>query len=424
MSQNVQGPAAQASGSADAAPNSIQPRTDRVQVIDTLRGFALLGILIMNMVLFANPDITYYNPSVPYGRYAGIEKWIWHLSFIFADQKMMTIFSPLYGAGILMLATRTEARGRNPAALFYRRSLWLLCFGAIHFFFIWSGDILLLYSITGMVVYLLRNRAPSTLLALGLVLIAVHAVQSLNYGWNVGQMSPEEQRAEIQSTFDHSAEDIAQDLAGYRGTWMEVLRYRWQTLDVWIYDYWVFWGIWRASGLMLIGMAAWKWRVFTAERSNRFYGRLILVGLVGLTVVSLGLWDMVRTDWDFFHAYVGPGYQAHYWGGLLVSTGYVGLVMLAERKGWLSGLRARLSAVGRMALTNYLTHSLVCTTLVYGYGFGLYGRLSRLEQMGIIALIWAFQLLVSPLWLARFRFGPMEWLWRSLAYGRFLPIRR
>lgn len=422
MHENTQDPVAQTPAPAESP--AIQPERpkQRIQVIDTLRGVALLGILIINMISFANPDIIYLNPTA-YGSYEGVEKWIWRLSHVFADQKFMTLFSPLYGAGILLLTGRIEARGQSATSLFYRRSLWLLGFGLIHMIFLWTGDILTLYALVGMVVYLLRNRAPSTLLWLGLVVVGVHMMLSLGSGWLLRQAPPEYQMEVIRAEFVPSMDDLKADIAAYRGTWLDQQRQRWSELPDLVFLIFS-WGIWRAGGLMLIGMAAWKWGVFTAERSERFYGRLILAGAVGLVVVSLGLWDKERQGWDIFHALLGPGSVYNYWGSLLVSGGYVGVVMLVERKAWLPGLRARLSAVGRMAFTNYILHTVVCTAIFYGYGLGLYAQTSRLEQTGIIALIWAFQLLVSPWWLERFRYGPLEWLWRCLTYGRRLPIRR
>ena len=118
------------------------------------------------------------------------------------------------------------------------------------------------------------------------------------------------------------------------------------------------------------------------------------------------------------------GQQINYWASALVSLGYVGLVMLACQRGVLSGLRARLAAVGQMAFTNYLVQTIICTTIFYGHGFGLFGQVERWGQILIVFSVWALQLIVSPLWLRRFRFGPFEWLWRSLTYGARQPFRR
>ena len=175
---------------------------------------------------------------------------------------------------------------------------------------------------------------------------------------------------------------------------------------------------------MLVGMAAWKLRLFTAERSDRTYITLLGVGLlVGLPIVSFGVRDGIRQGWDATYAIYGAN-QYNYWASILVSAGYIGAVMLAERRDWLPGLRRRLAAVGRMAFTNYIMHTVICVAVFQGFGGALYGTTSRLAQTVFILGVWALQLILSPWWLNRFRYGPLEWLWRALTYGRMEPFRR
>ncbi len=403
---------------ADARP---QAPGQRIQVLDVLRGVALLGILIINMMSFATSDVVYFNPTA-YGSFTGVERLIWMLSHVLADQKFMTIFSALYGAGILLLTTRLEQRGQLARPLFLQRSLWLLLFGLLHLFLLWDGDILVVYALAGMAAYGLRRRAPVTLLGLGLLLLSVHMVLMLFFGVLLSQ-APVADRNEFTAFFDPDSGELAADIGIYQGTWGEQVRHRWQqTADT--LSTLAFWGIWRAGGLMLIGMAAWKWGVLTAERSDRFYRWLTVVALgVGWPVVIGGLWAKMNQDWDVFHVLLGTGYLYNYWGSLLVSAGYTGVVMLMARKAWWPGIRRRLAALGRMAFTHYILHTLICTFLFYGFGLGLYGQVNGVGQMGIILAIWVFQLGLSPWWLARFRYGPLEWLWRSLTYRRRTAFR-
>jgi len=163
--------------------------------------------------------------------------------------------------------------------------------------------------------------------------------------------------------------------------------------------------------------------VFSARRSPAFYRRLMLVGYgLGFPLVGVGMWDLFRTRFEFVHSIIVSGHFNEA-GSLLVALGHVALIMQLYQAGVWPALQARLAAVGRMALTNYLAQTVIATTIFYGYGFGLFGAVSRFPLMGFVVAIWAVQLWYSPLWLKRFRFGPAEWLWRWLTYGRRPPMR-
>ncbi|MGH9812009.1 MAG: DUF418 domain-containing protein, partial [Candidatus Acidiferrales bacterium] len=181
---------------------------------------------------------------------------------------------------------------------------------------------------------------------------------------------------------------------------------------------------WRPAGVMLLGMALYKVGALSAQRSAQSYATLVAVGaLVGVPLIVYGVrlneaagWNL---EWSMFH-----GAQLNYWGSVLVSLGYVGLVMLVCKSGALGWLTARLAAVGQMAFTNYLLHTIICTTIFYGHGLGYFGSVERTGQILIVFAVWVFQLIVSPIWLRYYRFGPFEWLWRSLTYGSLQPFRR
>ena len=180
--------------------------------------------------------------------------------------------------------------------------------------------------------------------------------------------------------------------------------------------------LWRSGGLMLVGMGLFKLGVLSAKRSSAFYRRMAAAGLaLGLPIVILGVVFNTRHDFAFEHS-MFQGTVFNYVGSLGVFLGYVALVMLAVQKGWLPGLQRRLQAAGRMAFTNYITQSVICTLIFYGHGLGLFEQVDRLSQIAIVLAIWVLQLIWSPWWLARFRFGPLEWLWRSLTYMKFQPM--
>jgi len=181
---------------------------------------------------------------------------------------------------------------------------------------------------------------------------------------------------------------------------------------------------WRVTGLMLVGMALFKLGIFSAKRPSSLYWTLIAVGLlIGIPVTLYGTYRDFAAGWDFRYSFF-YGMQFNYWASLLVSLSWVGTIMLASKVAVLIPLTRRLAAVGRMAFTNYIMHTAVCTTLFYGHGFGLIGKVSRVGQFAIVLVIWAVQLVASPIWLCYFLFGPLEWLWRSLTYLQWEPLRR
>jgi uncharacterized protein len=180
--------------------------------------------------------------------------------------------------------------------------------------------------------------------------------------------------------------------------------------------YFLFFFLWRAGGMMVLGQALMKWRVLTGERSNRFYLTLALLGYaVGFPLVWIGLAKLEAIEFAVPQRFV---LELHnYFGSIAVALGHVGLVLWLLHVWPTSPWFDRLAAVGRMALTNYLMQSLICTTLFYGYGFNLFGRLDYAWQLVVVAAVWTLQLILSPWWLRHFKFGPLEWLWRWLTYG-------
>ena len=407
-----------------ASPGPAEPvrESERIVAVDVLRGFALLGILVVNIQAFSMPDATIFNPTA-YGDLAGMNRWVWLLTHIFVEQKFMTIFSMLFGAGILLMTQRVEEKGLRSASLHHRRMTVLLAFGLMHAYLVWSGDILVWYALCGFCVYRYREREARSLIRFGLGVVAVASLLSLVFGWSM-QFWPPESVDNLTQAFQPSPETIAENLAAYRGSWIrEVVCRAPSSFQNQTFVFAV-WGLWRAGGLMLIGMGLFKLGVFSAACSARFYALLAAIGvLAGIPAVVYGTYANFEAGWNIRYSFF-LGSQYNYWGSILVSLGWVGLVMLVCKKGILSFVTSRLAAVGRTAFTNYLTQSILCTTIFYGFGLGLYGNVERVGQILIVFGVWILQLAVSPLWLRRFRFGPFEWAWRSLTYGRLQPMRR
>jgi uncharacterized protein len=311
-----------------------------------------------------------------------------------------------------------DARRRH-----YRRMAGLGLIGLLHAHLLWAGDILFLYAVCGMLVYPLRRQPPGRLLVLGAATLLVASAIFAAYALSLPCWT-EEVRAEVTgSTWQPTPAVIDAELAAYRGGWLDQQPARSAGALAFETFLLLTWGFWRAGGLMLVGMGLFQRDVFGARRSPRFYARLIAAAvLVGLPLQAYGLSIDFARGWPIWSFFMGM--QFNYWPSIAVSLGYVGLVMLACRTAALRPFTRPFAAVGQTALTNYLLQTVLCTTIFYGHGLGWFGSVDRVGQVGVVAGVWALQLIASPLWLRRFRFGPAEWVWRSLTYGTRPPLRR
>ncbi len=397
-------------------------KTERIQALDFLRGIAILGILIMNIQSFSMPEAAYLNPMA-YGDITGLNQCVWVFSHFFADQKFMTIFSLLFGAGIILITEKAEAKYGKSAGLHYRRTFWLLVIGLIHAHLIWHGDILVTYALCGFFVYLFRKKSPRTLFIVGTLLISVHTVLYLFSGASLS-FWPEEDVQEIQSLWAPTAEVVAKEIAAYTGSLGEQISQNSSTAFTMQTQVFLLLFFWRAGGLMLVGMALYKWGVLTAKRSKSFYQKGLLIGwLIGFPLVGIGYFQNEANEWHFSYS-MFIGSQWNYWGSLFVSFGHICGVMLISLSDKLFQFKRRIAAVGRMALTNYIAQSLIGVFIFYGIGLGLFGEVERIWQFVITLCVWALQIVWSKPWLDRNAFGPLEWLWRSLTYGKVVKQTR
>ena len=431
---------------ANPADSALSPVTtgNRIEAIDTLRGFALLGIFVMNITGMAFPFAAYFNPMV-YGGATGLNFGAWVFAHLFFEPKMMGIFSMLFGAGVILMWERAEAAGRPFGRIYYRRIFWLLVIGLMHAYLLWHGDILVTYALCGFLLYLFRRRATRTLIISGIAVLLFGALLSSGGGYAQSmlrnavheieakvaageEMTPRrqglvDQWEGLRHSFAPTPDEIAETIETMRGGVGEVLEENIResiSMHTQAVPFSLFW---RALSLMLLGMGMMKAGVFTTQRSRSFYRKWILAGFgLGLPVIAFGIWRWHLHDYDFIASFRTDGLY-NYFASVLVSMAYVGIVMLACLSGVLAGVRARLAAVGRMALTNYLLQTVLGVVVFYGYGFALFGHIGRFNLWWFILGIWILQLLVSPWWLSRYRFGPAEWLWRTLTYGRKQPMR-
>jgi uncharacterized protein len=447
--------APETSGVYDAELDGVRPGAEPVKAaerffaVDVLRGFALLGILAMNIVDFGWPGAAYGNPLRGAG-FEGTDRVVWFFNHLVFEAKMMTIFSMLFGAGLVLMDQRAASRKASIRGVYYRRVLWLLAIGLVHAYLIWSGDILVIYAECGLFLYLFRDLRPRTLIIVGISSLLLVVPILLVFTAGIDYMKAAAARVEAREKADESpdpadkkladiwkknieehlsptpeqqAKDWDTEMATYRGGYFGIVKHRAGQL-IWVHTIVFLLGLgFTAGGRMLIGMGLMKLGVFSAARSRRFY--LWMVGLgygIGMPLMVFDAINLIRHGFSTEYMLHG-GVFYNLFGSVVVVMGHVGLIMLIVQSGALGWLTRRLAAVGRMALSNYLTHSIVCTTLFYGYGFNLFGTINRTGLAAIVLTIWNFQLVVSPIWLRYFRFGPAEWLWRSLTYWRPQPMR-
>jgi uncharacterized protein len=401
------------------------PISSRLLSLDLVRGTALLGILLLNIVSFGMPEAAYFNPRA-YGGWHGADLVAWLINFLFFDGRMRGLFSFLFGASLLIVTDAAEAAGRDPARAHYARMAWLLSFGLVHLWLVWHGDILAHYALVGMLAFPLRTLPIARLLSLGTVLVLVSAALFGTFAHDAWRMSllPQTTQGEFASLVNAfgtpSAARIASELAVHRGDYAGVVGQRFGEYATSPLAMLLVYG-WETLGYMLFGMAALRTGLLSGAWPRATYRRWWLrCWAIALPVYALlAIW-LIAAKFSLFAVLIAavtlPGLVRP-----LMIVGWACLILtLARPEGWLT---RRLAAAGRMAFSNYLATSLLCVWFFDGYGLGWFGHLSRWQLYPVVFCVWALLLLWSQPWLTVFRYGPFEWLWRSLSLGGMQPIR-
>lgn len=401
---------------------------ERIETLDVLRGCALFGILIVNMTAFSWPvDQMMMRQQFWETRTDVIADWT--VRFL-AEGKFYPLFAFLFGLGAAIQMERAESRGANFAGRFCRRLFVLLGIGLAHGLLLWEGDILVWYALSGFLLLAFRERKPKTPLIWAAICLLIPALLITLLWMLLAGLSlvPEIARviqkelAQEQGTAALQIEETIRVFA--LGSYGEIFAERVGNLVVmWLVG--VFY-VPTFFAMFLLGLYAGKRGIFQNIEANlglirRVLGWGLAIGLpaslfhaIGMAVSDL---SDVRFVWLISQAFVAVGGPAQ-------SLAYAAAITLMLRRvRWKSWLRP-IAAAGRMALTNYLLQSLICTTIFYSYGLGLFGLVGRATGLGLAVVICATQVAFSVWWLKRFRFGPMEWLWRTLTYGKRQPMRR
>ena len=395
---------------------------ERIVSLDVLRGVAILGILLMNVVTFGMVLGAYEDPSV-YNDTEGVDWYVWLTLHVFADNKFMSIFSILFGAGICIFMERATEKANDAWGLQISRMGWLLVIALVHAYLIWFGDILFAYSLCGVFIAFFRKCKPWTLVMLGVVMgIIMPIAINVLFHWSV-QFWPPESQNEMTSAAELMSVENQAETAAYLGSYWDQLKHRAVIsifMQVFLFPFYLFW---RGAGLMFIGMALYKWGILSGRQSKEFYAGMLFFGLLlGIPLVLAGVYFKVQSGFDpilgrFLHT------NWNIVGAVFIAFAWIALALLFCKAGIWHGLQKSLAAVGRMALTNYIMQSILGTWFFYGFGLGYYGSLERWQMLFVVVGIWFFQIVFSLFWLKHFKFGPLEWLWRCATYMQIQKIR-
>jgi|KBSMisStaDraftv2_1062788.scaffolds.fasta_scaffold00813_10 uncharacterized protein len=439
-----------------SASMSFRPtdKKSRIVLLDAIRGVAICGILLMNIPYFGLSGYYVEDPRVgnEVGQLLNMRSWF-VVQFIL-EGSMRGLFSCLFGAGAMLLVSRLEKlnQGLRPADIYVRRLIWLLVFGLINGYVLnWAGDILYHYAIVGFFLFPFRVAKPRLVLGLVAFFVCISMLHSFiqkrsafetrSKGMAAMQIEAqkqtltEAQKADLEKwkayQDDHdpakNREKAVKETEQFRGNYASVWRAnaKWTTLFESVkfhggmfYDIIIF---------MLLGIFLYKTGILTGQKSNGFYLVMMIVGYTfGIGWGILQRNQVLAANFDYFNFWMNKAipvslYQLHRMGTTL---GHMSLIILLWNSDWFKWLLMPFARMGQMAFTNYLLQSILCGLFFYGYGLGYFGKLQRYELYYVVLAVWAFEMVFSGVWLSFFRFGPLEWLWRSLTYWEWQPLRK
>lgn len=406
-------------------------KIDRHVSLDAMRGFAVMGILAMNIIGFSMPEWAYVSPAI-YGGESFADRLSWYFNTIFVDGKMRGLFSLLFGASMMLIIERAEAKQQSAARIHYARMFWLALFGLSHFYFLWFGDILFLYAAVGSIAFLMHHWEPKRLIKWAMIIyglgfliwgVVYGGMQLLQFFATQPSASADLRQSyqEMMASPDFNV-DVAAELARHRGDWWGITQAK---LDEWYTPFgFIIQAISETLPLMMLGMAMKKNGFLTGEREAGEYRlwvrRLLVPGVLLAALIGAWVWssgfDLVTTVSAFMAWSMIPR--------LMLTIAYAALLILWIKRLAGNAFLERVAAAGRAAFTNYLGTTIVMTTIFYGYGLGLFGHVGRPALWLFVVGGWAVMLLWSKPWLDRFQYGPLEWLWRSLARMQLQPMRK
>jgi uncharacterized protein len=395
---------------------------ERLEILDLLRGFALLGIFMVNMPLMNAPFITEMGAYVLWTDPAShVASWI--IRFFFTG-KFYTLFSMLFGIGFYFFLKKADLNGSSTIPLFRRRMGWLLAFGVLHVILLWYGDILVFYALFGFLLILFRKKSNKTLIiwAAFILLIPVVLSSLLVVLMKLALTMPDVAAGIEQSFIEADGrfnELIGRAITVYStGSFAQIVAMRLEEYRNILGGIFFFYP--NVLAMFLVGIVFARLKVFEDLKANGFFFRKLLLyslpfAIAGNLVYSIfhAHSSYAKMDWDMVITLFSFGF-----GGPAMTFVYISLIVLAYHRGYLNPIKRFIAKTGRMALTNYLMQSIIATTIFFSYGLGLYGQVNTWQGMILVIVIYVLQVIWSEYWLRYYRFGPMEWIWRVLTYQK------
>lgn len=421
-------------------------QSERITILDSLRGFAILGILLMNIGAFGISGDTFALGET------GVNYKTWYIIAWVPDGTQRALFSMLFGAGIILFMRNIERKvdGIRQADYFFRRQLWLMFFSLVDvFLLLWNGDILLDYALFGMLLFTFRNLpAKKLLVAAGVCLLLMLArenrdlykdKQIIARGEVVAAMdttkvkltAKQEERLEAMEDMKKSSSPEKRikrikknvELLS-NGTYEEVYEWRTERYIGHMVQY-LFFEAWDVLLFMFLGMAFFKMGILTGQAPMKVYWWMLVIGLcLGLLLSYLQMQQNVAYRYNRFEFTKNVSFSFYQLHRALRSLGLFAALMLLYKSGVFKWLFALMRPVGQMAFTNYLMQSIICGLIFNSYGLGMYGKLQRIEVYYVVGAVWLFQVIFCHIWFRFYRFGPFEWAWRSLTYWKRMPFRK
>ncbi len=415
------------------APAAIAPVAagERIDTLDFIRGIAVMGILAANIVAFGQPFGAYFTPGEFLVPAADPQGWMWIVQFILIDGKMRGLFTLLFGAGMVLFMEKAWARGATRWLQAWRLVI-LMGFGFLHFHFIWFGDILFGYGLLGLIALTCLRWAAKTQLWVGLLFYMLGAVfyAGIIFPWllvatDLGTSSPamaEQRAAVIAGAQAQLAKDNVPNAAIASGDYGTLVSHRLSEQVLEPITNTLLFSL-ETLPLMLIGMALYRFGFFSGGIARAKLVRWGWVGMITGAAAHLGIGLVMQAD-----GFSLLGTQAAFMGmsplpRLWMVLGLAAL-LIAYSPGMTGWLAERVRAAGRAAFTNYLGTSVVMMFVFHGWALGLFGQLNRPQLYIVVVLAWAVMLAWSKPWLDRYRYGPLEWLWRCLTYRTLFPLKK
>ena len=424
---------------------------ERIDILDSLRGIAVLGILLMNIPYFALPSPAQFWDLVVMNEIGTVNEKVWLVVTGVLNGTMRALFCVMFGAGIILFTERQEKKTSSvlSADYYHRRHLWLMLFGLIHcYVLLWPGDYLFLYGCCGLLLFTFRRlSAKGLLIAASVCFLCMITRDNVDLYRSKKVISVGEQIETVDTTVTKLSIDQKEKLGAMlafktksevesrkkemeislrkvRGNYSDFYKY-WSEFGFHIVTTMLYVEIWDLLVFMFIGMAFYKSGFLTGNVPAKVYWLMLFAGLgIGLLLSWAKIRLMLHHEFNRFEFTKTASFDFSEVSRVFRSLGIFALILLLFKSELFKWFFALMKPVGRMAFTNYVTQSILMGLFFYGIGFGMFGKLQRFEIYYVIGITWVIQIVWSHLWLRYFQFGPFEWVWRQLTYWKTFPIKQ